>query len=163
MTVFDYVALGILGVSVGVSLWRGMLREILALAAWVIAFLVAQYYAAPVAPLLPAGIPGAELRLVIGFVSVFVGTLLGMSLIVMAVSAVVKKAGLDLADRLLGAVFGLARGILIVLVLVLLGGLTALPREPAWRDAMLAPPFEALALAVKPWLPADFARRIRYD
>ena len=59
--------------------------------------------------------------------------------------------------------FGLARGLLIVMVLVLLAGLTALPRQPAWRDAMLSPPLEALAGALKPWLPQIVSSNISYD
>jgi membrane protein required for colicin V production len=62
-----------------------------------------------------------------------------------------------------GMLFGLARGGLIVLVLVLLAGLTTLPRDPLWRNAMLSSPLEAFAMHVKVWLPGDWSRRIKYD
>ena len=62
-----------------------------------------------------------------------------------------------------GMLFGLARGGLIVLVLVLLAGLTTLPRDPIWRNAMLSSPLESLALYVKAWLPGELSRRIKYD
>jgi membrane protein required for colicin V production len=67
------------------------------------------------------------------------------------------------ADRVLGAVFGMLRGMLVVLILVLLGGLTALPRQPVWRDAMLSPPLEAAALTAKLYLPSELSKRIGYD
>jgi membrane protein required for colicin V production len=63
----------------------------------------------------------------------------------------------------LGLAFGLVRGLLIVLVAVLLAGLTRLPEDRGWRDAMLSQPLEVLALLVRSYLPADLARRIRYD
>jgi len=64
---------------------------------------------------------------------------------------------------LLGGIFGFARGLLIVMVAVLLAGLTPLPRQPAWANAVLSPPLEALASALKPWLPQVFSRNISYD
>jgi membrane protein required for colicin V production len=66
-------------------------------------------------------------------------------------------------DRVLGALFGAARGVLMVTALVLLAGLTTLPQQPAWRTALLRSPAEGLALQVRPWLPQDVSQRIRYD
>ncbi len=73
------------------------------------------------------------------------------------------KEGLGLADRGFGAAFGIARGGLIVMTGVIISGLTALPRFPVWRNAMLSAPLEVAAASIKPWLPADLAKRIRYD
>ena len=70
--------------------------------------------------------------------------------------------GVGLWDRLLGAMFGIARGALVVLVAVLVGGMTDLPKAPWWREAVLAPPLETVVIAMKAWLPADVAKRIRY-
>ena len=81
----------------------------------------------------------------------------------MVVSRLVKGAGFAFEDRLLGALFGLARGGLVVMVLVLLAGLTTLPRDPMWRNAMLSSPLEAFALYLKAWLPGDLSKRIKYD
>ena len=86
-----------------------------------------------------------------------------MSLAALITSKLVKAAGLGVEDRVLGGLFGAARGFLLVMVFVLLAGLTSLPRQPAWRTALLSPPLEALALQVKQWLPRDLSQRIRYD
>ena len=163
MTLFDYAVLLIIGVSVGLSLMRGFTREVLALAGWVIAFVTASLLAGAVAQHLEAMIANEALRVLAAFVGVFTATLLTMSLIALAVSRLIRSAGLGVEDRLLGSVFGLARGMLIVMVLVLLGGLTALPRQPAWTNAMLSPPLEALAGAVKQWLPQAVSNYISYD
>lgn len=163
MTVFDYAVLVIVGVSILISVIRGLVREVLALLAWVVAFVVATLFGPQAAAVMPAAIPSEELRLVAGLVIVFFGVLVVMSLGAIAISRLVKSAGLGFEDRMLGMLFGLARGGLIVLVLVLLAGLTTLPRDPLWRNAMLSSPLEALATYVKAWLPGDLSRRIKYD
>ncbi|MBI4204213.1 MAG: CvpA family protein [Betaproteobacteria bacterium] len=163
MTVFDYAVLVIVGLSILLSVIRGLVREVLALLAWVAAFAVAILFGAKVAAVMPAAIPSEELRLLAGFVTVFLGVLLGMSLAAIAISRLVKSAGLGVEDRMFGMLFGFARGALIVLVLVLLAGLTTLPRDPLWRNAMLSSPLEAFATYVKVWLPGDLSQRIKYD
>jgi len=163
VTVFDYAMLGILGLSVLISVWRGAVRELLALASWVIAFLVAQAYAGTVATLMPAAIPSPALRVLAGFLVVFLTVLLLVAITSLAISQLVRAAGLGPLDRALGAIFGLLRGILVAALLVLLAGLTSAPRESWWRNAMFSAPMEALVLAGKPWLPNELAGRISYD
>lgn len=163
MTVFDYVVVLVVGVSVLVSVMRGFLREVMALLAWVVAFWIANLYTASLAPLLPASIPSPELRLLAAFVVVFLAALLIMTLLGIALSHTLKAVGLGPMDRALGAVFGLARGLAIVWIGVLLAGLTSLPKESAWKNAMLSAPLEALVLGFRPWLPDDVAKRLRYD
>lgn len=163
MTAFDYVVLGILGFSVLLSVWRGAVRELFALAAWVVAFFVSQAYGPDVAVLLPAAIEQGSIRLLVGVVLVFVAVLIVAGLAALLISKLVRAVGLGFADRMLGAVFGLLRGMLVVLILVLLCGLTAAPRQPAWREAMLSAPLEAAALTVKSYLPIELSKRISYE
>ena len=163
MTVFDYAVLLIVGASVLLSVMRGFVREVLALAAWLIAFVAASLLAGVVAGWIGPANADETWRALAAFVAVFFVTLVGMSLTAMAVSGLLRKAGLGVEDRLLGGFFGFARGLLIVMVAVLLGGLTALPRQPAWNDAVLSPPLEALAGAVKPWLPEILASNLSYE
>lgn len=146
-----------------VSVMRGLVREVLALAGWVIAFLAANALSGIVAEWFVSFIRDGSVRTLTAFVAVFIVTLILASLLGLAVSRLLKSAGLGLEDRLLGGFFGFARGMLIVLTLVLLSGLTALPRQPAWSDAMLSPPLEALAGALKPWLPQAVSRYLSYD
>lgn len=163
MTLFDYAVLVIVGASVVVSVLRGFVREVLALAGWVAAFVAANVLSGNVANWLPSGIQDASLRMLTAFAAIFVVTLIAASVLALLVSKLMKSAGLGLEDRLLGSFFGFARGMVIVIVVVLVAGLTALPRQPAWNDAMLSPPLEALAGAVKPWLAQAVSRYISYD
>ena len=163
MTIFDYAVLVIVGASVLLSVLRGFVREVLSLAGWIVAFLVASLLSGAAAGWLSGSIGDESIRALVAFAAVFLITLIGMSLLAMVVSGLMKKAGLGLEDRLLGGVFGLARGMLIVMVVVLLAGLTKLPRQPAWTNAMLSAPLEALAGAARPWLPQILASNVSYD
>lgn len=162
MTVFDYAVLAIIGLSILLSMMRGFLREVLALAGWVAAFFVAKLYTLELAPLLPEAIPSETLRLLAAFVILFLATLLVTSLLAIALSEVFKKVGLGWLDRWLGAIFGLARGVIIVGVLVLLAGLTSIPQDARWRNAMFSAPLEALVMSCLPWMPHGVAKHIKF-
>jgi len=163
MTAFDYAVLTVISASVLLGLWRGVVSEILALAAWIAAFLVARVVAADVAGGLAGQIAEPGMRLAAAYVLVFVGVLLVFAIARMLISLLLKAVGLGLLDRLLGAAFGILRGILVVLAVVLVAGMTPLPKVEWWRNAMLAPPLETVVIAAKPWLPAEAAKRIRYQ
>ncbi len=163
MTWLDYAVLGVIAVSVVWGAWRGIVREVLALAGWVIAFLAANLLAGPLGEALPDAIPTPELRVLAAFLAVFIGTLMVTSLVALLLSRLVKAVGLGGIDALLGGVFGVARAALIVLAAALLAGLTSAPRQPFWRDSASGEPMARAALALRPWLPATFADRLRYD
>jgi membrane protein required for colicin V production len=163
MTVFDYAVIFIIGLSVVLSVIRGAVREVLALTAWVLAFLAAQYYTVEIAAQLPDTLSNPSLRLMVGFAVIFLTVLVIMSLIAILCSKLVKASVLSVFDRCLGAVFGLVRGYLMVLILVLLGGLTLLPKQPMWKDALFSSQLERVATYVKTWLPEGLSKRINYQ
>ena len=163
MSIFDYVVLTIVGLSVFFSIMRGLVREVLALLGWIAAFFVAKTYTLELAPLLPKAIPTESLQYLAGFIILFLATLLVSSLLAIALLQVFKKIGLSWVDRGLGAVFGTLRGIMIVGVLVFLGGLTDFPKDIAWRNAMFSAPLEAMVFSALPWVPSAIAERVKYD
>ncbi len=162
MTLLDYAAFAIVGLSVLLGVIRGFVREVIALGSWVVAFVVSSAYGGTVAPMLAQQIPDEKWRVLAAVVVLFVVALLVMNILAMLASKLIKSAGLGMEDRALGSVFGLARGVAVVVVLVLGAGLTVLPRQPVWKDAMLAAPLETLAVFVKQWLPQDWAKNISY-
>ena len=161
MTWFDYAVIAIVGASVALAAWRGVVREIVALAGWVAAFVLASMYAQELAQWLPASL-SSTLRAVIAYLAVFVVVLLASGLAGLLLAKLFRAAGLGFTDRAVGAVFGLARGLAIIFVVVMLAGLGNLPKEAFWREAVLSGPIETAVLAAKPVLPKDIAQRIRY-
>jgi membrane protein required for colicin V production len=163
MTLFDYAVLAIIGFSVLLGVIRGLVREVIALGSWVAAFVVASSYGGDVAPLLAQQIPDENWRVLAAVAAVFFVVLVVMNIAAMLASKLIKSVGLGTEDRLLGSVFGLARGLVVVLALVLGAGLTVLPRQPVWKDAMLAASLESFAVFVKQWLPQHWAKNISYS
>ncbi len=161
MTWFDYAVFAIVGLSVLLAVYRGVVREIAALAGWVAAFVLSGMFAQDLAQWLSVAL-SPMLKTVIAYLVIFVGVLLLAGLCGALLAKLFRVAGLGLADRAVGALFGLVRGGLIVFVVVMLAGLTALPKEAFWREAMLSGPAETAVLAAKPVLPKDLAQRIRY-
>ncbi len=162
MTIFDYLVLFVLVSSVIISTLRGLVKEILSLLGWIVAFVVANAYGATLAPMLPELLPGETARLIMAFVLLFLGVRILMGLLSLAIGALITATGLSLADRGLGGLFGLARGIVIVLAAVILCGMTSIPQQDFWRNALLSPMAETGARIVKPFLPAALAQHVNY-
>lgn len=163
MTWLDYAVFGVLGISVAWGLWRGIVREIVSLAGYVIAFLAANLFSGPLAEHVPTSVVRPELRVLIAFVFLFFVALVLCSLAAVLLSRLVKAVGLGALDRGLGALFGVARAAVILLAFALVAGLTSLPREPVWRASVAGPLLGSGALVLKPWLPPALAERLRYD
>ncbi|KAB7627964.1 CvpA family protein [Alkalilimnicola sp. S0819] len=137
MTIVDLVILGILALSALISLLRGFVREVMSVIVWVAAVWIGVRFAGSLSVYLVDYIASPSLRMGVAFVVLFVATLLLGALINHLASQLVSKTGLSGTDRMLGVVFGVLRGVLVVGVLVLLAGLTALPQEGWWRDSRL--------------------------
>ena len=163
MTSFDYFILFIIGLSVVVSMMRGAVKEILAVAGWIIAFYVARTYASQLIPLLPPDIPTESLKVLAAMIILMLAVLLVTSLISIALSGLIKKLGMNWLNRGVGAAFGFVRGLLIVCLLVFLAGFTQLPKDERWTNAMFSAPLEALVKTVQPWLPPSIAKHFGYD
>ena len=161
MTLFDFGVLAILVISVAISLLRGLSREIVSLGVWVGGFILATYFGSYVAGYMPQSLQPLWSAL-LGFLIVFGVVLVLGWVISMALSSAVRASGLAPADRALGSLFGLVRGLFVVLVIVLMAGLTPLPRQPFWRDAFLSGPFETAALALRPHLPDRLGQHLKY-
>lgn len=163
MTSFDYLVLVIIGLSIVVSMMRGVVKELLAIFGWVAAFYIAKTYSPLLAPLLPEEIPTEALKVLAAFLILLVCVLLISSFLSIAVSSVVRKVGLNWLNRFFGVVFGFARGLLIVCVLVFLAGLTSLPKKKMWTDAMLSSPLEMIVISALPWLPDSVTKHVKFD
>jgi membrane protein required for colicin V production len=162
MTTFDYVFLVVLALSAAVGLWRGLVSEVMALLAWVLALVAAWRFAGEASVLLAGVIVEPAWRQVAGFAMIFVAVLLIVALVRFLMRELLRAAGLGAVDRFFGAMFGLARGLAIAFAVVLLGGLIGVAREPWWADALFSPPLETAVVAAKPWLPDAVANRIRF-
>jgi membrane protein required for colicin V production len=162
MTWVDYAVIAVMAVSILWGAFRGLIREVVSLGAWVIAFLAANLFAGPFAQYMPQSISRPELRVLAAFAAIFLVALIVTTLFGLLLSRIARAVGLGGVDRALGALFGVARGVLVVLALALAAGLTRLPQDGAWRDSLSGPWMARAALALQPWLPPALAERLRY-
>jgi membrane protein required for colicin V production len=100
---------------------------------------------------------------VLAFALVLIAVLVVGALVATMLSGVVRAVGLGFVDRLLGAVFGLARGLVVVVVFALVAGVTALPRHDWWQNSLFGAPLAAAALSLKPYLPRAWAERLDFS
>ncbi len=160
MAILDWIFAGILMLSLLLGVWRGLVYEVLSLAVWVGAFVVAQLFAPVVADKLPMAGATEVIRYAAGFVLVFVVAVFAGMLLVWLVSKLFQAAGLRPADRALGAVFGLMRGLVVLMVLVVLVAMTPLKTQSWWQDSVTAPWVMVAVKGLKPVLPLEFGRHL---
>ncbi len=161
MSWLDYVVIAVIVFSMAWGAWRGLVHEVLSLAGWIMAFIAGNLFAAPLSEMFPAAMR-PELRVVVAFVLIFVGTLVLAALASALVTKFIKVSVLHSLNRWLGALFGLLRGLLIVVVLAMVAGLTSLPRKPDWTDSASGYSLAQTVTQLKPWLPPALAQRLRY-
>lgn len=154
----DYIIIGILGLSIMVGLWRGLMSEVLALAIWVAAFWVAWWLGPALAVRFESAIGLPSARIILAYALCFVAVLLVGALLRFVVSRLIEGTGLSGTDRLLGLVFGLARGVLLVTLLVFLLGFTAFTRDPWWQQSLLLPHFQRTAAWMGQHVPANVGK-----
>jgi membrane protein required for colicin V production len=148
----DYGALAVVGISVLVAVWRGAIREVFSLAGWFFAIAAVSLWGGNAADCLPSQWSTAT-RTGVGYAGLFLGVLIGTGVVGWFLSRIVRTAGLGVMDSLLGAVFGLVRGFLMVLVLVAVALHTPLHKASAWERAAFVPFFVDSLDLMKSWFP----------
>jgi membrane protein required for colicin V production len=157
----DYCILGVLALSVVIGLWRGFISEVMALACWAAAFWVAWIFGERLAAQFTS-IEVPSVRLLLGYGICFIGVLIAGALVAFVVRKLVAGSGLSGTDRLLGMLFGLARGLALVLIAVLLLGFTPFPRDPWWKESRLMPGFQNGAEWLSAKLPESVNKHLDY-
>jgi membrane protein required for colicin V production len=157
-TSFDYAVMAVIGLSATRGMWRGLLAEAFGLIGWIAALFIAGHFVGVVVPYIPANWPGGALtQWLIAFLLVVAAVLLVSSVLSALLTRITEVTGLRGVDRSLGLLFGLARGAILVVVLVALAGLTELPQKEFWRNALLRPVAEQGVRELKPLLPDTLA------
>jgi membrane protein required for colicin V production len=153
----DWIAVALIVVSMLFGLVRGLVFEVISLVGWVVAFVVAQWFASDVAAWLPAGDPQASWRYPLAFVLLFVAVAFGVGLMASLTRKLIAAVGLRPVDRILGGAFGAARGAVALLVLAVVVHLLALSDSAWWHESRSAVVLDAALQSLKPALPEKLA------
>ena len=155
---FDWVVLAVLLASLVVGAWRGLVYEVLSVLGWLLAFVAAQWFAADVAARLPMGQASAGLRYAAGFIVVFVVAVFAAGLLASVVKTLVQAVGLRPVDRLLGAVFGLLRGFILLLIGAVVLHMVGMQRQAWWSQSRSAVVLTHVLHTARPMLPEAWAK-----
>lgn len=162
MTGFDFIVLAVVGASCVLGLLRGLLKEVLSLIAYILAFLAAVWWGPSVSMALDTYIDNALMRTAAAYGLVFLMALLVVGMVNLGAGLLIQKTGLTPADHGLGMLFGLLRGLLLVLVLVVLAGYTELPRETWWQEARFSGAAVRGVQTIKSFMPPSLASWLPY-
>ena len=159
----DYAILAVIGISGVISLMRGFVKEALSLAGWIAAFWIAIAFSGRGAAVLEGYVNVPSWRVAIAFVVLLIVVLVACGIVLRMAGLLVEKTGMSGTDRSLGIVFGVLRGIAIAGLLVLLAGLTSLPRDPWWSRSLFVPHFVELAQEVLAYFSEDIQREFNFE
>jgi membrane protein required for colicin V production len=157
----DFVILGVILLSAVIGLVRGLIREVISLAIWGLAIFVAWTFYQPVAELLIPWVSTPSLRLGLAVLILVVGVLFAGAVFAYILTLLVEKTGLTGTDRLLGLIFGAARGAVIVALAVFFAALTPLSADPWWRESQLLVHFQHLADQLLALVPPELTERVK--
>lgn len=159
----DYAIIGLVLISSIIGLLRGFVREAFSLVIWIVAIWVGLTFSREFSTLLEGVINYPSARIASAFAILFFATLILGGLISYLLGELVKKTGLTGSDRFAGMIFGIARGLVVVAIIVMLAGLTPLPEDSWWKESVLIPPFQSLALWLRDHIPTGLAGYVNYS
>ena len=140
----DWGIIGIVGLSVFLSLWRGFTREALSLVGWIAGFVLASRYSGLASEYLEQWISGDLVRQVVAFVLILAACLIVTSLLARLMASLIEAVGLSVFDRLLGSAFGFVRGVVILLIVSYAVKLLVPQTEEAMQQSVLMPHVDTL-------------------
>lgn len=158
MSALDWIFALVLLTSLVVGAWRGLVYEVLSVLAWISAFILAQWFAPEVAQKLPMGGSAESVRYAASFVLVFVVAVFAGGLLALLAKKFLAAVGLQPADRALGAAFGLVRGVVLLLAVTVVAGMTPLHTNAWWRESVGAGIAVAALKGLTPVLPEQFGK-----
>jgi membrane protein required for colicin V production len=163
MNGFDLALVAIIALSALFAFARGVIRELIALATWVVGFIAAFECAAPLAGTLARLDIAPVAKEALAFVAILLAVMIAGAVASRLLAGVVRAIGLGFVDRMLGAAFGVARGLLFVVGFALIAGVTALPKRDWWQNSTLGQPLAQAALSLKPYLPRAWAEKLDFS
>jgi membrane protein required for colicin V production len=157
MSSTDWILSALLVASMLLGVWRGLVYEVLSVMGWIAAFLLAQLFAPAVSEKLPMQGSGETLRFAAAFVLVFIASVFAAGLFSALMKKLISAVGLRPVDRILGAIFGAFRGLILLLALSVVVHMTALHESEWWLESKGAPMLMTLLKGLRPMLPEKFA------
>ena len=162
MSLIDILVILVLFASLIFGFFRGFVKELMSLVAWVSAFFVAYYFSSSVAIVLPFDAE-FSIKYVTGFVLIFIFVLIISSILIKFISAFVHKIGLGASNIILGGLFGILRGVIIVYFLIFVIEKTSFGEYPTWQQSNSIVLIKLVVEKTFPYLPQDWLNNVKYE
>jgi membrane protein required for colicin V production len=160
MAGLDWFVLLTILLSIGIGMWRGFIREAFAIAAWIAGAFCAWQYAEFAAGLLGNLISQPSLRMIAGYVLAFLAAYIVVAIVGAVVRSILNAVGLSFLDRGLGAIFGVARAAIVIIIVASLAANTPLVQSKEWTGALVAGPLALALAAAKPFIPQNLGKSL---
>ena len=161
MSFIDIIVLLVLFASLIFGFFRGFVKELLSLMAWAFAFFVAYYFSSSVAIFLPFEAE-FSIKYVGSFVLIFIFVLIVLSILIKFLSTFIHKIGLGASNIILGGLFGILRGVIVVYLLIFVIEKTSYAEEASWQQANSIVLIKLLVEKTFPYLPQDWVNNVKY-
>ena len=162
MSFIDILVLLVLFASLIFGFFRGFVKELLSLMAWAFAFFVAYYFSSSVAIILPFEAE-FSIKYVVSFVLIFIFVLIVSSILIKFLSTFIHKIGLGASNIILGGLFGILRGVIVVYLMIFVIEKTSYAEEPSWQQANSIALIKLLVEKTFPYLPQDWVNNVKYE
>jgi membrane protein required for colicin V production len=159
----DYGILSLIGVSVIMGIFRGFVREALSLITWITALVVGVLYCETVAGWFSSRIPMVGLRLLIAFILLILTVLIIGGILSYLITRLIKFTGFGVTDRIVGIMFGLGRGLVVIAIAIMIVSPTPFAKDKLWKESTLIPRIEPLAIWLKNRIPEDIMKKIHLE
>lgn len=157
----DIIIISVIALSIIIGLFRGFVKELISLATWILAIVLAVVYSGPLAQKMTFT-QEPFIQTIAAFFVIFIVTVIIGAVVNYVIGRLVRNTPFSAADRILGSGFGLLRGVVLVTVVVLLAGLTPLTQADWWKSSFTVEKFESLAIWVKDRLPEEHAKPFKF-
>ena len=153
MTVIDWTIVVLVALSFLLGVWRGFVREIVSIVGWILGVYLAMRFSTVLGERIPLEVEWPVVKTIVAGVLIVAACVFVAALVGWIARRLLVAAKLSVADRTLGGIFGVARGVLIVAVLIFFAMDTQMTRQPFWRDSLVLPQAEAAVRSASRHIP----------
>ncbi len=157
----DFILIGLIGLSIVIGIFRGFIRESISLISWISAIILAIAFANPLSVYMTFT-DVAFIKMLSAFLIIFVSVIFVGAIFNLIIGSLVRKTPFSMPDRILGSLFGLARGVVFITVAVLIASLTPFPEETWWKQSYMLTQFQKLAVQCQALLPEEQAKLFQF-
>jgi membrane protein required for colicin V production len=158
----DWGILSLVGLSVIMGLWRGFVREAMSLVTWIAALTIGFLYTEPLSEMFHR-ISMVGLRYLLAFVLLVLSVLIIGGIVSHLITRLITFTGFGATDRIMGTLFGFARGAIVVAAAIMVIAPTPISKDPLWTKSNVVPRLSPLSEWMRERIPQDLIKKLHFE